>query len=185
MRFFNFVQQDDAVGTTPHRFGQLATFIVTDIAGRRADQSGYGMFLHVFAHVQANHAPLVVKQHFGQRFGQLRLADAGRAKEYERSDRTVGVLDAGPGANDCFAHGLHRLILPNYPFMQDFFQMNQFLPFTSQHPRHRNAGPTADHLGNVIFVDFFFEQHFMVALFFQQFLFAFQPLFQFRQPAIF
>jgi hypothetical protein len=37
-------------------------------------------------------AVLVVEQEFGERLGQLGLADAGRAEEHERADRTVRIL---------------------------------------------------------------------------------------------
>ena len=55
------------------------------------------MLLHVLAHVDADHRPLVVEQELGERPGQLGLADAGRAEEQERADRPVRVGQAGRG----------------------------------------------------------------------------------------
>jgi len=36
MRLFDLVEQDDAVGRAPHRFGQHPALPIPDIAGRRA-----------------------------------------------------------------------------------------------------------------------------------------------------
>jgi hypothetical protein len=38
---------------------------------------------------------LAVEQEFGERLGQLGLADAGRAEEQERAHRPVGILQSG------------------------------------------------------------------------------------------
>ncbi len=43
------------IGPPPHRFGELAAFLVADIARRRADQAGDGVLLHELAHVDAHH----------------------------------------------------------------------------------------------------------------------------------
>ena len=48
MRLFDFVEQHDLIGPAPHRLGQRAALLVADIAGRRADQPGDRMFLHIF-----------------------------------------------------------------------------------------------------------------------------------------
>ena len=79
MRLLDLVEQDDLIGPPPHRLGERAAFVVTDIARRRADQARDRMLLHVFRHVDADQRVLVVEQIVGQRLGQLGLADAGRA----------------------------------------------------------------------------------------------------------
>ena len=79
MRLLDLVEQDDLIGPAPHRFGERAAFFVADIARRRADQPRDRVLLHVFRHVDADQRILVVEQIFGQRLGQLGLADAGRA----------------------------------------------------------------------------------------------------------
>jgi len=65
MRLLNFVQQDDRVGRAPHAFGELASLFVAHIAGRRADQLGYGMLLHVFGHIEANQRLLAAEEELG------------------------------------------------------------------------------------------------------------------------
>ena len=54
-------------------------------------------------------AARIVEQEFGERLGQLGLADAGRAEEQEGAERAVGVLQAGAGAADGGGDGLDRL----------------------------------------------------------------------------
>ena len=79
MRLLDLVEQDDLIGPAPHRFGERAAFVVADIARRRADQARDRVLLHVLGHVDADQRVFVVEQIFGERLGQLGLADAGRA----------------------------------------------------------------------------------------------------------
>jgi hypothetical protein len=51
---FDLVEQHHLVGPPSHRLGERAAFLVADIAGRRADQAGDRMLLHVFRHVDAD-----------------------------------------------------------------------------------------------------------------------------------
>ena len=79
----DLVEQHDLVGPAPDRFGQHAAFLIADIARRSADQPGDRMLLHELRHVDADHGVRIVEQEFGERLGQLGLADAGRAEEQE------------------------------------------------------------------------------------------------------
>ena len=49
MRLLDLVEQHHLVGPAPHRFGQHAAFLITDIARRRADQAGDRVLFHEFA----------------------------------------------------------------------------------------------------------------------------------------
>ena len=51
MRFFDFVEKDDAIGALAHLLGELAAFFVSDIARRRSCHPADRKFLHVFGHV--------------------------------------------------------------------------------------------------------------------------------------
>ena len=42
--FLNLIEQDNPVGTSPDRLGQLTAFLETDVTRRSTDQSGNGMF---------------------------------------------------------------------------------------------------------------------------------------------
>ena len=85
VRLFDFVEEDDGVGTAAHGLGELAAFVVADVAGRRADETRDGVLLHVLAHVDADHGLLVVEEEFGEGAGGFGFADAGGAEEDEAS----------------------------------------------------------------------------------------------------
>ena len=96
---FDFIEQDHGIRMTPYSLRQLAAFFIPYIAGRRTDQTGNRMFLHVFTHIDPDDALFIIEQHFGQGFGQFGLAHARRPQENEGADGFVGILDAwhGPG----------------------------------------------------------------------------------------
>ena len=52
VRLLDFVEQYDRIGLAAHLLGELAAFLVPNVTGRRADQSGDVELLHVFAHVE-------------------------------------------------------------------------------------------------------------------------------------
>ena len=51
MGLFHLVEQHHAVGLPADGLGQLATFLVAHVSGRRADQTADGEFLNVFGHI--------------------------------------------------------------------------------------------------------------------------------------
>ena len=79
MRLFNFIEQNDRIWFSADFFGQLAALVVSDVAGRRADQLGNAVFFHILGHVNSNHGIFVSEHDSCQRFGEFRLAHAGRA----------------------------------------------------------------------------------------------------------
>ena len=48
---------------------QLPALFIAYVAGRRTNEAADAEFLHVFAHVDANHAVLVVEHHLRQGLG--------------------------------------------------------------------------------------------------------------------
>ena len=83
MRFFDFVEEHNGVRSAPNGFGKLAALFVTDVARRRTDQARDRVFLHVFAHVDADHGVFVVEQKLCKRSCQFRFADAGWSEKNE------------------------------------------------------------------------------------------------------
>ena len=65
MRFLDFVEKDDGVRPTADGLGELTAFFVADVAGRRADQTRDGEFLHVLAHVDLDERVLVAEHLHG------------------------------------------------------------------------------------------------------------------------
>ena len=94
MRLFDLVEQHDAVRMRAHGVDELAALLEADVAGRRADQPRDRVLLHVLAHVEADE---LVAELDRELLGELRLADAGRAREQETSrpaDRAARVRRA-------------------------------------------------------------------------------------------
>ena len=116
------------------------------------------MLLHVLGHVDADHRPLVVEEELGQRAGQLGLADARRPEEEERPDGTVGVAQPGAAAPDGVGHGGDRLVLPHHALVEGGLQPHQLLHLALQEARDGDAGPAADHLGDVLGVDLLLQE---------------------------
>jgi len=81
--FFHFVEKHNRVGLTAHSLAELTAFLVTDIAGRRSDEAGYGVLLHIFGHVETNDGAFIVEEKFREAFGEFGFANACGAEEEE------------------------------------------------------------------------------------------------------
>ena len=131
VRLLDLVEQDQRVRPAAHRLGQVAALLVTDVAGRRADQPGHGVLLHELAHVDAHPRVGRVEQELGQRLAQLGLADAGRAQEQERADRAVRVRQAGARTPHRIGDHADRLLLADHalahPRSKNSFSFSVFL----------------------------------------------------------
>src|SRR5450432_4945398 len=95
MRLLDLIEQDDRVWSPAHGFGELSPLLIADVAGRRTDEPSDGVLLHVLGHIDAHHRMLVVEEKVGERTRRLRLANTGGAKEDERADGAIGILQAG------------------------------------------------------------------------------------------
>ena len=65
---FYFVEQNHRIRFTPDCFGQLATFVVSNVSRRGTDETSGTEFLLIFTHVDTSHHVLIVKQIFGKSF---------------------------------------------------------------------------------------------------------------------
>src|SRR3546814_12581505 len=100
----------------------------------------------------------VVEQEFGEGFGQLRLADAGRAEKEETPQRPVRVLQPGTAASDGSGHGLYRVRLANDALGQLLLHVKQLFTLALHHLVDRNARPARYDRGDVL-VRHFLAQH--------------------------
>ena len=111
------------------------------------------MALLILRHVDAHHRVFVVKEEFGQGARRLGLADARRPQEEEAAQWSIGVLQASAGGAHGVGDGGERLVLPDDTLAQVFLGMHQLLDLALHQPRHRDAGPLADDLGDVLLAD--------------------------------
>ncbi len=111
VRLLDLVEQDHRERLAPHPLGELAALLVADVAGRGTHQPRDGVLLHVLGHVELDERVLVTEEELGERLGQLRLTDTGRAGEDERTAGALGVLQPGTGAPDRLGDSLDGLLL--------------------------------------------------------------------------
>ncbi len=154
VRLLDLVEQDHRIGPTPHALGQLAAFVITDIARRCTDQTRDGVAFAIFRHVDADHRILVAIDGFGQRLGQFGLADAGRAEEQEGCRRARALAQPGARQTHGVGHGADRLFLADDALMQPVFELQKLVLLLGRQFRDRNAGDLGDDLGDMIGADF-------------------------------
>src|SRR5262245_23977805 len=129
MCLFYFVQKYHRVRFSPDRFCELASFVVSDVAGRCPDQAAHTMPLLVFAHVDADEGMLVVEEVLGQCFREFRFTDAGGTHEYKGADWPLGILQASAASTYSVAEGTDGFFLPRHAFREFAFEMEQFFSF--------------------------------------------------------
>ena len=183
VRLFDLVKQNDGIRSAAHGFGQLAALLVAHISGRRADQTRHGELLHILRHIDAHQILFIVKQRLCQRLGKLCLADARGAKEQERAERPVRVLNACSASLDSLRDDAHGLILADNTLVQRIFEMQQLVAFALHQSCGRDTRPALDDLGDLLFRDLVAEQTRLLAAL-RQFFLLLQLLFRFGQIAV-
>src|SRR5918994_1919559 len=153
VRLLDLVEQEHAVRLAPHGLGELAALVVPDVAGRRADEPGHGVLLHVLRHVDADHRLLVAEQELGERPRELGLPDAGGAEEDERAGGALRVLQAGPRAADGLRDRLDGGVLPDDALVELLLHAHELLRLGLGELEHRDAGPHGDDVGDLLLAD--------------------------------
>ena len=146
MRLLDFVEQQHGVRRLADRVDQQSALFVADVARRRADQARHRVLLHVLRHVEAQELDL---QHARQLPRQLRLADAGRAREQEVAHRLVGRAQARARQLDRRGDLLDRRILPEDHRLQLDVEILQRDLVVARHGLHRHARDLGDDLLDV------------------------------------
>ncbi|MNC12095.1 hypothetical protein D3C75_598080 [compost metagenome] len=150
MGLLDFVQQHHGVRLAADLLGKLAAFLVAYISRRRSDQTGGGVFLHVFGHIDADHGIFVAEESFSKRAGQLGFADAGGTEENEGAHRALRILQACTGPADGAADGFDGFVLADYPVMQNVFHLQETFGFLFGQLPDRHSGPACHDLGDII-----------------------------------
>ena len=110
---FDLIEDDDRIRMAADGLGELAGLFVADVAGRSAHQAADRVAFHELGHIELDQGFFAAEQEARQRFGQLGLAHAGRAKEDEGADRAARVFEAGACAADGLGDGLDGFFLPD------------------------------------------------------------------------
>ena len=95
--------------------GQHAALVEAHIAGRCADQTAYGVFLHIFRHIEPHQFNA---QSVGQLLGNLSLANAGWAREEIVADRLFRLSQTSAAEFDCARQRLNRFFLTEHNALQ-------------------------------------------------------------------
>ena len=142
--FLHFVEQNHRVRLATHLFGELATFFVPDVTGRRADQTRHGVLLHVLGHVQVDHVLGVTEHEFREGLGEQGLTHTGRSDEEERAHGAVRIFETRTTLADGLGHRGHGVVLADHLAVQFVFELEQTLGFALGQTGQRDAG----HLGD-------------------------------------
>ena len=148
MRFLDLIEQNNRIRFSAHCLGKLTALLVAYVSRRRSDQTGDGVFFHVFTHIDSNHVVLIVKQLFCQRFCKLCFTDTGRSKEQERTDRFCRIFDSGFGTDDRIRNLCNCLILTNDSGVKLIFQAEDLGSLAFGQFCNRDSGPAGDDSGN-------------------------------------
>ncbi len=158
MGLLDFIQEHHGIRPPADRFGELASFFVTHVSWRRADQAAHRVLFHELAHVETDHGVFVVEQRLGESLAEFRFAHARGTTEQERANRTIGILQAAAAATNRVRDGCHRFVLPHHALMQALFENEELGPFGLHHARDGNPRPRAHDFGDFIGSDFLAQQ---------------------------
>src|SRR5579884_3631314 len=108
------------------------------------------MWLHILRHIEPDQVFLAAKKFSGQGLGQFRLTYTCWAKEEERSNRSLGVLQTGTRTADGASNCADRLVLTDDTLAQVVFQVAQVLAFALEHLADRHTRPVLNNLSNML-----------------------------------
>src|SRR5690606_23344566 len=103
-----------------------------------------GVLLHVLAHVDSYHRVLVVEHELGERPRELRLSDARRPEEEERSYRPVRVRQPRTRPPESVRHCGDCVFLPDDAEMEVILHVYQLFDLAFEELRYRDARPLRD-----------------------------------------
>ena len=152
MRLLNLVEEDDTIGLAPHLLGELAAFLVTHVARRRADEPRDGVLLHVFAHVELDERLGVAEHLLGQGLGEERFAHARRTQERKCADGALRILQVCAGAAQRLGHGQHGVGLADDHLGEHVLDLEQARGLVLLHPFERDARPLGHDVEDFILV---------------------------------
>src|ERR1700694_1742820 len=153
VRLLDLAEQHPRERLAPPLLGELAALLVADVARRGTEQPRGGEAVVELAHVDLDERVVVAEQEVGQRLGQLGLTDTGRAGEDERARRALRILQAGAGTPNRLRNRLDGVLLADDPLVDLVLHAQQPSGFLLGQLEHRDAGPVAQHLCDLLVVD--------------------------------
>ena len=149
----DFVEQHDGIRTAADALGELAAFFIAHIARRGADEPRGVELFHVFRHVNLDEGVGAIEHELGERFGQQRFADAGRAEENKGTNGPARVFEVRARATQRLANRGNGVLLADDRLGQRGFHFQQLGGFLLLHFFERYASPLGDDQAHVLFVD--------------------------------
>ena len=140
----DLVEEDYRIGLSANLLGELAALVKADISGRRTDELGDRMLLHVLGHIEAEHGVFVAEHSLSKSLAQLGFADACGAEEDERADGTLGILKTYPAAADSLGDRCDSLVLTDYALVENLLHVEQPLALLLGELNYRHARPVRD-----------------------------------------
>ena len=153
MRFFDFIQQQHAMGLFAYRFGEQTALIKADIARRRTDQARHGMALHVFGHIET------VQRH-AHRKGQLTrdfgFSHTGRTRKQEAAYGFIRVAKTAARHLDRGSQCVDGCVLAEHHRFQIAIQRFECIAIIVRHGARRDARDLRNDFLDLVFADHFF-----------------------------
>mmetsp|Transcript_18269 Transcript_18269/g.42587 ORF Transcript_18269/g.42587 Transcript_18269/m.42587 type:complete len:234 (+) Transcript_18269:702-1403(+) len=153
MSLLHLIKKHQAVRLAANAIGELTLLIVSDVAWRTANELGHRMSFHELTHVQANHGFFLSKVCCSKCLAQLCLANACRATEDERSNRSIWVLEASASSTHSLGDSCHGLILPDDTVVKGILQLDKAGRFVGGDLLNRNTSPLRDNCSYVVLGD--------------------------------
>ena len=150
VRFLEFVEEHDAIRTPTNRLGQLARFVVSGIARWRAKQPRDRMRLGELGEIDAHQRRFAAEEHLGERFRELRLADAARSAKEKAADGLTRIVQTGSGPPNRLRHRRNRAFLTDHALCKQHCSRSSSSPACDSVKRRlRNAGPARNDRSDV------------------------------------
>mmetsp|Transcript_8390 Transcript_8390/g.10967 ORF Transcript_8390/g.10967 Transcript_8390/m.10967 type:complete len:319 (-) Transcript_8390:421-1377(-) len=108
------------MGVLIHAVGEQAALVKAHVAGRRTNQTGDRVFLHVLRHVKAQQFHT---ERVGQLFGDLSFTHTGWTGEEVVADGFLRLTQTGTGQFDCRAKRFDGFVLTKHHALEGFFQI--------------------------------------------------------------
>ena len=103
--FFDFIEEDDAVGSMVKLCEDLAFFAVADVSGGSADQAGGAVFFSIFGHIKANQGSFLSEKLASEGATKLGFSDSAGAEEEHNGGGSLGAFEASASELDGLGDG--------------------------------------------------------------------------------